>query len=131
NSQRGSPMSTPGILSRRGFLQVSTAAAGAAVVGVPALHGKDANETINIGLIGVGGRCRHLLQSLIKVPKVRIAAVCDVWDVNLDDGRKLADPKARATKVYKEVLDNKGIDAVLIASPDHWHVPMTVDACAA
>jgi predicted dehydrogenase len=124
-------MSTPGILSRRGFLQVSTAAAGAAVVGVPALHAKDANETINIGLIGVGGRCRHLLQSLVKVPKVRIAAVCDVWDVNLDAGRKLADPKAQATKAYKEVLDNKGIDAVLIATPDHWHVSMTVDACAA
>ena len=45
--------------------------------------------------------------------------------------KKLADPKAFATKQYEELLDRKDIDAVLIASPDHWHVPMTVDACEA
>ena len=44
---------------------------------------------------------------------------------------KLADPKAFATKQYQEVLDRKDIDAVLIGAPDHWHVPMTVEACEA
>src|SRR5713226_9544645 len=116
--------------TRRAFLQAS-AAAGMATFGVPSVRAKDANDTINIGLLGFGGRCRHLLQSLVQVPTVRIAAVCDVWDVNLEAGRKIADPKAQATKVYKEVLENKDIDAVLIASPDHWHVAMTMDASAA
>src|SRR5439155_3031773 len=104
---------------------------GLAAFAAPAIHAKDANDTINVGLIGFGGRCRHLLQSLVKIPKVRIAAVCDVWDVNLEAGRKIADPKAQTTKAYNEVLDNKDIDAVLIATPDHWHVPITMDACAA
>jgi predicted dehydrogenase len=118
-------------LSRRSFLKASTAVAGLTALGVPAVNALGANETIGVGLLGVGGRCRHLLQSLVKIPKIRIAAVCDVWDVNLDSARKLADEKALATKAYKEVLDSKDIDAVLIATPDHWHVPMTVDACAA
>src|SRR5207248_3323246 len=78
-----------------------------------------------------GGRCRHLMLSLRKIPNVRLAAVCDVYDANLDQGKKLADPKAFATKKYKEVLDRKDIQGVLIGTPDHWHVPMTVDACAA
>jgi predicted dehydrogenase len=116
--------------TRRAFLQASTAA-GLAAFGVPAIRAKDANETIQVGLIGCGGRCAHLVQSLVKIPKVHIAAVCDIWDVNLARAQKWGDGKQGATKDYKALLDLKEIDAVLIASPDHWHVPMTVDACAA
>jgi predicted dehydrogenase len=114
-------------VSRRSFLAASTAAA----FGVPAVGALGAADTINVGLIGTGGRCRHLVQALAKVPKVRMAAVCDVYDPHLAEGAKLAHPKAFQTKKYKELLDRKDIDAVLIATPDHWHVPMTVDACAA
>jgi predicted dehydrogenase len=117
-------------LTRRSFVQTS-AAAGVAALAAPAANVLGANETLNVGCIGTGGRCQALMHSLVKVPHVRIAAVCDVYDTHLDDARKLADPKARATKVYKEALDSKDVDAVLIAAPDHWHVPMTVDACAA
>jgi predicted dehydrogenase len=116
--------------TRRDFLKASTGAA-LATLGVPAVQALAANDTINIGLIGVGGRCHHLLKSLVNVPKVRIAGVCDIYDVHLDNARKVADPKAFATKAYKELLDRKDIDAVLIATPDHWHVPITIDACAA
>ena len=62
---------------------------------------------------------------------MKIAAVCDVYDAQLDRAKKLADPKAIASKQYRALLDRKDIDAVLIASPDHWHVPMAVDACNA
>ena len=85
----------------------------------------------SVGCIGTGGRCRTLMKSLAQVPGVRIAAVCDIYDAHLDEAKKLADPKAFATKHYRELLDRKDIDAVLIGSPDHWHVPMTVDACNA
>jgi predicted dehydrogenase len=121
-------MPIPNDVSRRTFLMSSAAAIAA---GASLAHAKSANETLNIGCIGTGGRCQTLMKSLVKVPNVRIAAVCDIYDTHREAGRKLADPKAVATKVYKEILDNKDIDAVLIASPNHWHVPMTVDALAA
>jgi predicted dehydrogenase len=118
-------------LSRRSVLKTTAGvAAGLATLGVPALA-RDANSTLNVACIGTGGRCRTLMKSLVKVPNVRIAAICDIYDVHLDLARKLADSKALATKSYKEILDRKDIDAVLIGSPDHWHVPMTIDACAA
>ena len=118
--------------SRRSFLRASAGvAAGAATIGFPAIGALGANETLNVAAIGTGGRCRTLMQSLVRVPGVRIAAVCDIFDPNLDAGRKLADPRAMAAKQYKELLDRKDIDAVLIGTPDHWHVPITIDACAA
>jgi predicted dehydrogenase len=94
-------------------------------------RGFAANDTLRIGLIGVGGRCRQLVKSFAGLPNVKITAVCDVWDQNLELAKKLADPKAFATKQYEELLARKDVDAVLIGSPDHWHVPLTVDACKA
>jgi len=118
--------------SRRSFLKASAGfAAGAAAMGFPAINALGANEAINVAAIGTGGRCRHLLGALAKVPGVRIAAACDVYAPNLDAGRKLADPRAILSRHYQELLDRKDIDAVLIGTPDHWHVPITVAACAA
>jgi predicted dehydrogenase len=118
-------------VSRRSFLSTSAAGAGLAALAGPTVAGQGANERLNIGLIGTGGRCRHLMQALARVPNTRMAALCDVYEPNLDLARKLADPKAFTTRNYHEILKRKDIDAVLIASPDHWHVPMTVDAVAA
>src|SRR5262249_28050855 len=114
--------------SRRSFLASS---AGLAAFGVPAVNVLGANETLNFGLIGTGGRWRQLMKALAGFPAVRTAAVCDIYDGNLELGRRMADPKAFATKRYKELLDRNDIDAVLIGTPDHWHVPMTIDACSA
>jgi predicted dehydrogenase len=122
-------MTSPSPLSRRSFLK--TTAANLAALSVPRVNVLGANDTLNVGCIGTGGRCRKLMESLAKIPQVRIAAVCDIYDVHLDLAKKLADPKAFATKHYPELLARKDIDAVLIGSPDHWHVPMTLDACAA
>jgi predicted dehydrogenase len=119
-------------VSRRSFLQTSAATAAVLAAGqAPAAHPLGADERLNVGCIGTGGRCQMLMKALAKVPNVRLAAVCDIYDVHLDQGRHLADPKAFATKHYKAILDRKDIDAVVIGTPDHWHVPMTVDACAA
>ena len=125
-------MASTSDLSRRSFLKSSASvAAGAAAFGVPAVGALGANDKINVGCIGTGGRCQALMRSLVQVPGVSITAVCDIYDRRLEEGRKLAQPNAFATKKYKELLDRKEIDAVLIGTPDHWHVPMTVDACNA
>ncbi len=114
---------------RRTFL-ASSALATAGLL-TESSRGFAANDTLQIGLIGVGGRCKHLLKSFPMLPNVKITAVCDVFDDNLEAAKKLADPKAFATKKHEELLARKDVDAVLIASPDHWHVPLTVDACKA
>jgi predicted dehydrogenase len=116
-------------VNRRHFLGAATAAGLAAAV--PAVNALGASETINVGCIGTGGRCRHLMQSLAKNKGVRIAAVCDVWDVALAEGKKLADPKALVTKNCRDVLARKDVQAVLIGTPDHWHVPLTIEAVGA
>lgn len=93
--------------------------------------GYQANETLNIGCIGAGGRCRALMKSLRKISGVRLAAVCDIWETNRQRGRELADPKASVTADFRAILDRKDIDAVVIGAPDHWHAPMTIAACEA
>lgn len=93
--------------------------------------GYTANETIQIGVIGSGGRARALMRALDRIPGVKITALADIWDASLTEARKLADPQAFVTKNYLDLLERKDVDAVLIGSPDHWHVRMTVDACAA
>lgn len=111
-------------LTRRAFL--ATAAAS-----VPAIQARGALDTIQIGCIGTGGRCRALMKSLREIKGARIVAVADVWETALAEGKKLADGKAFATAKYHDLLARKDIDAVLIGSPDHWHVPMTIDAVTA
>ena len=98
--------------------------------GFPRSH-HSANDTINIGCIGTGGRCRVLMKVLAGMPGVRLGAVCDVWEESREQGKKLADPQAFVTVDYREVLERRDIDAVVIGTPDHWHVPILVDACAA
>ncbi len=116
-------------MHRREFLATS---AGLLAAGYTATAcGYAANETLHVGCIGTGGRCRRLMQDLVNISGVRIVAVCDIWDQHLAEGAKLADPKAAQLRDYRALLDRDDIDAVLIGSPDHWHVPMTVDACAA
>ena len=116
--------------TRRSFI-VSAGTAAAATVAGSVARGFPANDTLHVGVIGSGGRARHLLRSFPKLDNVRVTAVCDVWDVALAEGLKMADSKAARTKKYQELLDNKDVNAVLIGSPDHWHVPLTVAACNA
>lgn len=117
-------------VDRREFLAAGSAALLSGAL-TESARGFAANDTLQVGLIGVGGRCRHLVKSFPHLPNVRITAVCDIWDNNIAEGKKLADPKAFATKRSEELLSRSDVDAVLIATPDHWHVPLTVAACEA
>ncbi|MFO0877370.1 MAG: Gfo/Idh/MocA family oxidoreductase [Gemmataceae bacterium] len=116
--------------SRRSFLAASAAAV--PTLAVPSLvRARNAGEALRVGAIGTGGRCRQLMTTLGRMKDVQITAVSDIWDVHLAAGKKLADPRANVFKNYHDLLARKDIDAVVIGAPDHWHVPMTVDAVAA
>jgi predicted dehydrogenase len=123
-------MTPPSSVHRRTFLRAGAAGLFAALH-AESSRGYAANDTLNVACVGTGGRCRALMKSLREVPNVRLAAVCDVWDFSLAEGAKLADPKAARSKDFHKLLDRKDLDAVLIGTPDHWHVPITVAACEA
>mgnify|MGYP001025656198 CR=1 FL=1 len=88
-----------------------------------------ANERINVGVIGCGGMANAHMEALLKMKQsdnVEIAAVCDVYTKRLDKAKELT--QAQAFKNYQEILRIKDIDYVLIATPEHWHYQMTLDA---
>ena len=89
-----------------------------------------ANEKIGIGLIGSGGRGRFVTKTFLEVG-TDLSAVCDVYSPNLQAGLKLASPQATAYGDYRRLLDDKSVEAVIIATPDHWHSQMTIDAVSA
>jgi predicted dehydrogenase len=100
-------------------------------VGVSAAAVLGANDRIRLGVLGSGGRGRHVMRVFLTHPDCVVAAVCDVYKPNLQQAVADAGGTAEAYGDYRRVLDRQDIDAVLIAAPDHWHGPMTVAACQA
>lgn len=86
-----------------------------------------AGDRPNLGLIGAGGRGRFLAGEFKEIG-FQIPAVCDVYTPNLEAGLKLASTGAQGHKDYRRLLDDKSIDAVVVATPDHWHAQMVIDA---
>ncbi len=123
--------------TRREVIQSMTAGAAALLLGRGPATAQAAskNGTISLGLIGCGGRLRGLLLNGLKaIPSVRVDAVCDVYEGFLNSAHAAVggrDREVLRTRDYREILDRKDIDAVVIATPDHWHAPMTIDACEA
>lgn len=89
------------------------------------------SETIRVGCIGTGGRCRTLMKSLLTIPNTSIVAISDIRQDALAQAKAMTGDKVAMFSDYRKLLEDKNIDAVLIGSPDHWHVPMTIDAVAA
>lgn len=108
-------------MNRRVFLMASS---GAALAQSP-------QKRLVVGLIGSGGRGRTLAGRFRRDPDVQIGAVCDVYEPNLEAGLSAAGGGAKACRNYKDLLANKEIDAVIIATPEHWHHRMLLDALAA
>lgn len=106
-------------MHRREFL---VAASAASVLG--------ASRKIRAGIIGSGGRGR-LLTAEFKEIGVDMAAVADVYEPNLAAGLKTASTGAEGYSNYKKLLEDKTLDAVIVATPDHWHAQMTIDAVEA
>lgn len=89
------------------------------------------SEQIRIGIIGAGGRGQLLMKTFQHEAIVRIAAVADVYEPNLEAGLSLAKGTAKAYRDYRKLLSDKDVDAVIIATPEHWHFRMLLDAMAA
>jgi predicted dehydrogenase len=110
-------------MNRREFLESGTALA--------ARPAAAANDRIGVGVIGCGGMGRMDLTDFQNHPAVDIVAVCDVFQPNLARAVEMTGGKATAFSDYRRVLENRGVQAVVIATPDHWHPLITADACAA
>jgi predicted dehydrogenase len=113
---------------RRSFL-VGTSAAIASAAAIKTASA--ANEKINVGFIGYGliGK-RHVLDFRDQ-PDVNIVAVAECHEGRLNEAKSLIGGKTKAYRDFRELLDDKAIDAVVISTPDHWHALMTMLACAA
>lgn len=129
-------------MTRRSFLERSGAAvAGAAALSLPQLIpsrvlGADgspgANGRLNVAHIGLGGMGNAHLRDMLKRQAsgaVNVAAVCDVDEKRLAAAVKTTEGKARPYRDYRHILARNDIDAVIIATPDHWHALQTVHAC--
>jgi predicted dehydrogenase len=106
-----------------------------------------ANDRIRIGVIGTGGRAGELMRCfnpgpqafwaglpqfrIVPVSGAQLVAVADVYEPHLDHAGAMVGPETKKFSNYHELLEQKEIDAVIIASPDHWHKQMVIDAVAA
>src|SRR5689334_14486058 len=111
---------------RRDFLRAATIASAASYSRI-----LGANDRIRIGAIGTGGRCQYLLGILKLLGGNDIVAVCDVYEPRRAQAREKIAPEAQDYVDHRQVLERNDIDAVVIGTPDHWHVPITIDAVRA
>ena len=113
--------------SRRFFVGAASAAAATRVIG--------ANDKINVGLVGLGGRGTNHLNIYARLPGARLAAICDVNQAAREVANaslfKITSEKAKEYPDMREVFADKNIDAVSIATPNHWHALATIWACKA
>ena len=131
------------ITSRRSF--VKKIAAGAALLttsGPAILSGKNevqrfdlsrlhqfaANDQVQIALIGAGGMGTEDTKTALLVPGVKLVAVCDLYTGRLDEAKGRWGKDLFTTKDYREILARSDVDAVIVATPDHWHMPISVEA---
>src|ERR1700686_3506721 len=127
--------------SRREFLEVSAAAAGGSLAAKsillsPQLLDTPArptapSDTVRFGMIGVGMQGSGLLGTSITIPGVECAAAADLYDGRHTLAREIVRPNLPVTRRYRELLDNKDIDCIVAAVPDHWHRQVVVDAVSA
>jgi predicted dehydrogenase len=117
-------------MNRRTFTKTAAALGAFATLSASA-RPADSNERIRLGFIGVGNRGDQLLDAFLVHKDAEVVALCDVYEPYLDAAQKKAGGKAKLHGDYRKLLDEKGVDAVVIATPDHWHALQFVAACRA
>ncbi|OLE83983.1 MAG: oxidoreductase [Acidobacteria bacterium 13_1_20CM_2_65_9] len=121
--------------SRREFLK---AAAGATATGPTLLRAQTPptqtvppNERIRIATFGMGIRGQQNTRAAVRAPGIELGAVADVYDGRLTLSKEIWGDRVFTTRDYREILARRDIDAVIIATPDHWHAQMAIDAMKA
>lgn len=113
-------------LTRRNFIRAATAVSAASCGRI-----LGANDRVRMGYVGLGNRGDQVHDAFLEFSDAPTVAICDLREDYLD----LAAKKSRAAptryKEYRKLLDDKDVDAVVIATPDHWHALMFIDACNA
>jgi predicted dehydrogenase len=124
---------------RRTFIKQSGILTTGAFIGSPfinqALKQKSPNDTIHVAVIGIRSRGKDHYRTLVKVPNVKIATLCDIderlFPEAVAEVEELTGYKPATETEYRKVLEDKNIDAVSIATPNHWHALQTIWACQA
>jgi predicted dehydrogenase len=116
-------------LTRRDFTK-ATAAAGIATTLAPASV-LGANDRVRLGFIGVGNRGDQVLDAFLTHKDAQVVAICDIYQPYVSFASGKAGGNPAQLKDYRKLLESKDIDAVVIATPDHWHALMTIHACEA
>jgi len=112
-------------MQRRSFLTATALAAASysRVLG--------ANDRVNVGIIGTGNRGGKLWESFLAASDVNPSAACDVYEPHLERALSMAQGRAKGYRDFRELLDHKPLDAVVVATPDHWHAIPVIRACQA
>lgn len=116
-------------VSRRVFAKTAMATA-AGLTAASRARAQGANERIRLGFIGVANRGGQLMTAFEEHDDAEIAALCDVYQPTLEKALERA-PDAKTYKDYRELIAQKDLDAIVIATPDHWHALQCVDGCKA
>lgn len=123
-------------INRRTFAkQTAALGAGVAVLGVPALQAADSpGDRIVVGVMGLG-RGKDHINALLQIANVDVAYVSDIDNQRMAEGAKIVSEKQekqpKLARDFRTILDDKSVDALFIAAPNHWHAPATILACSA
>ncbi|HOB73394.1 MAG TPA: Gfo/Idh/MocA family oxidoreductase [Phycisphaerae bacterium] len=127
-------------MNRRNFLKTSTLAAGSALLATPVARAMGANDRIRVGIVGMGVRGTQHLKALAQLAErqlanVEVTAVCELWtpwrEKAVAEAQKLTGRKPEAFVRHTELLERGDVDAVIITTPDFWHVPILLDCIKA
>jgi len=116
-------------MNRRDLIRATIALGAASALSATRVWG--ANDRIRMGLIGSGGRGRQDWTNFLREPAVDPVAVCDVYGPFREKGIALAGNRAQGLQDFRRLLERQDVDAVIVATPDHWHALITIAACTA
>jgi predicted dehydrogenase len=114
--------------TRRDFTKASAAGL---VTALSARRVFGANDRIRLGFIGLGNRGDQVLDGFLVHKDCEVVALCDLYQPYLDFAAKKAGTNPRIDHDYRQLLERKDVDAVVICTPDHWHALQTIHACDA
>ena len=115
--------------TRRDFTKTIIFAGATTALGAARAAG--ANDRVRLGFIGLGNRGDQVLDAFLEHGDAEVVAICDLSQGYLDFAAKKAGTSPRQFKDYRQLLAMKEVDAVVIATPDHWHALQTIQACQA